>query len=204
MPPLPKPRIPRKRIPAAKRAAPAAALILAEDAVPVSACMASTGQSGAAPVPAVEISLDDCALYMNRELSLLEFQQRVLEEARDGRNKMLERVKFLSIVNSNLDEFFMVRVAALKQKLSAGSQDLSIDGKTVSQQLIAVRERLDELMEDIYDCFQRQLLPGMARHGIEIVDYVDLDTRERGRYSCAIPPLVLCRASTSRQGRVLP
>jgi polyphosphate kinase len=126
-----------------------------------------------------DISLDDSSLYMNRELSLLEFQQRVLEEARDGRNKMLERVKFLSIVNSNLDEFFMVRVAALKQKLTSGSQDLSIDGKTVSEQLVAVRERLDELMLDIYDCFKKQLLPGLARHGIEIVDYADLDHRER-------------------------
>jgi polyphosphate kinase len=126
-----------------------------------------------------DISLDDSSLYMNRELSLLEFQQRVLEEARDGRNKMLERVKFLSIVNSNLDEFFMVRVAALKQKLTSGSQDLSIDGKTVSGQLVAVRERLDELMLDIYDCFKKQLLPGLARHGIEIVDYADLDHRER-------------------------
>src|SRR2546430_387940 len=93
-----------------------------------------------APPAAPPISLDDYSLYMNRELSLLEFQKRVLEEARDGRNKLLERVKFLSIVSSNLDEFFMVRVAALKQKLSAGSQDLSIDGRTVSQQLVAVRE----------------------------------------------------------------
>src|SRR5882724_6083807 len=76
-----------------------------------------------------ELSLDDSSLYMNRELSLLEFQNRVLEEARDSRNKLLERVKFLSIVNSNLDEFFMVRVAALKQKLSTGILDLSIDGR---------------------------------------------------------------------------
>jgi polyphosphate kinase len=129
--------------------------------------------------PVSQISLDDYSLYMNRELSLLEFQKRVLEEARDPRNKLLERVKFLSIVTSNLDEFFMVRVAALKQKLSAGSQDLSIDGKTVSQQLVAVRERLDEIMKAIHDCFQRQLLPGLARHGIELVDYADLSGRER-------------------------
>jgi len=91
-----------------------------------------------------EVSLDDPALYINREISLLEFQRRVLEEARDARNKLLERVKFLSIVSSNLDEFFMVRVAALKQKLSAGRQDLSIDGKTVVQQLTAVRECLTD------------------------------------------------------------
>jgi polyphosphate kinase len=131
------------------------------------------------PVLTPEISLDDYSNYMNRELSLLEFQKRVLDEARDPRNKLLERVKFLSIVTSNLDEFFMVRVAALKQKLSAGSQDLSIDGKTVSQQLAAVRERLDELIKAIYECFHRQLLPGLTRHGIELLEYAELDDREK-------------------------
>jgi polyphosphate kinase len=129
--------------------------------------------------PAAEISLDDPALFINRELSLLEFQRRVLEEARDGRNKLLERVKFLSIVSSNLDEFFMVRVAALKQKLSAGSPDLSIDGRTVGQQLAAVREGLEDLFKSIYECFQKQLRPTLARNGIEIADYQDLNHRER-------------------------
>jgi polyphosphate kinase len=154
--------------------------------------------AGPAAEPAIaalpEVSLDDPSLYMNRELSLLEFQKRVLEEARDTRNKLLERVKFLSIVCSNLDEFFMVRVAALKQKLSAGNQDLSIDGKTVAQQLTAVRDRLEEIMRAIYDCFQRQLLPGLARHAIEIVDYSDLDHRERvavdGYYIATIFPVL--------------
>ena len=145
------------------------------------AVMAATALPAADPLATTqpEISLDDHSLYMNRELSLLEFQRRVLEEARDPRNKLLERVKFLSIVTSNLDEFFMVRVAALKQKLTAGTQNLSIDGKTVSVQLTAVRERLDEIMKAIYDCFQKQLLPGLARHGIELVDYANLDRREK-------------------------
>ena len=89
------------------------------------------GSAGAGRRRLADIALDDPSLYMNRELSLLEFQRRVLEEARDPHNKLLERVKFISIVSSNLDEFFMVRVAALKQKLAAGSCDLSIDGKTV-------------------------------------------------------------------------
>ncbi len=156
-----------------------------EDAAPAKAALAAVAGNGAnaeisSAAPVVrEVSLDDPSLYMNREISLLEFQKRVLEEARDTRNKLLERVKFLSIVCSNLDEFFMVRVAALKQKLSAGNKDLSIDGKTVSQQLTAVRERLDELMQAIYDCFQKQLVPGLQRQGIEIVDYSELDHRER-------------------------
>ena len=118
----------------------------------------------AAPEPE-EFSLDDPSLYFNRELSLLEFQRRVLDEARDERNKLLERVKFLSIVSSNLDEFFMVRNAALKQKLRAGNQDLSIDGKTVTQQLSAVRTRVGSLMKEIYDCFHKQLIPELARTG---------------------------------------
>jgi len=126
-----------------------------------------------------EPSLDDPSLYVNREVSLLEFQKRVLEEARDPRNKLLERVKFISIVSSNIDEMFMVRVAALKQKLSAGSQDLSIDGKTVSEQLTVLRSRFVEIMKATYDCFQRLLLPGLGRHGIEIVGYAELDGSER-------------------------
>jgi len=126
-----------------------------------------------------EKSLDDPALYMNRELSLLEFQERVLDEARDRNNKLLERVKFLSIVCSNLDEFFMVRIAALKQKLGAGSQDLSIDGKNVTEQLANLRERVEQLMGEIYDCYQGQLLPRLEEKGIVIANYASLDERER-------------------------
>jgi polyphosphate kinase len=123
-------------------------------------------------------SLDDPSLYINREISLLAFQWRVLDEARNSHNKLLERVKFLSIVCSNLDEFFMVRVAALKQKLSARSPDLSIDGRTVSQQLAALRTRVDELVADVYDSFGR-LLPALERQGIEIAEYGDLSMAER-------------------------
>ena len=130
--------------------------------------------------PAREPRLDDPRYYLNRELSLLEFQQRVLDEARDGRNRLLERVKFLSIVCSNLDEFFMVRVAVLKQKLAAGSSDLSVDGRTTAEQLSAVHMRVESLMEGLYDCFRKQLLPGLARHDVQIVDYSALNDRERG------------------------
>jgi polyphosphate kinase len=128
-----------------------------------------------APIP----NLDDPSLYMNRELSLLEFQRRVLDEARDPANKLLERVKFASILVSNVDEFYMVRVAAMKQKLEKGSQDLSIDGKTVTEQLAAVRSSVDHLVRQLYECFQTQLLPGLAEQGIVIADYNSLDERER-------------------------
>ncbi len=123
--------------------------------------------------------LREPALYMNRELSLLEFQRRVLEEARDPHNKLLERVKFISIVSSNLDEFYMVRVAALKQKIAAGRPDLSIDGKTPAQQLEAVQASMGQLMTQIYDCFQNQLMPELVENGIVIADYATLDERER-------------------------
>src|SRR6516225_10961378 len=73
-------------------------------------------------------SLNDPGLYINRELSLLAFQRRVLEEAQDPSNKLLERVKFLSIVGSNLDEFFMVRVAGLQQQVEAGIHEVGADG----------------------------------------------------------------------------
>ena len=131
------------------------------------------------PASATELALDDPKYYLNRELSLLEFQERVLDEARDGRNRLLERIKFLSIFSTNLDEFFMVRVAALKQKFAAGSPDLSIDGQTTAAQLAAVHKRVERLMEGIYECFRRQLLPGLARHDIQIVDYEALNDRER-------------------------
>jgi polyphosphate kinase len=137
-------------------------------------------ESAAAPAPAPVIrNLDDPSLYMNRELSLLEFQRRVLEEARDPGNKLLERVKFASILVSNLDEFYMVRVAAMKQKLEKGSQDLSIDGKTVTEQLAAVRASVDQLVKQLYDCFQTQLLPGLAKHSIVVADYSSLEEHER-------------------------
>jgi polyphosphate kinase len=123
--------------------------------------------------------LREPTLYMNRELSLLEFQRRVLEEARDSHNKLLERVKFISIVSSNLDEFFMVRVAALKQKLAAGRTDLSIDGKTATQQLEAVHASVNRLMSQIYDCFLNQLVPELFHNGVVIADYATLDQRER-------------------------
>src|SRR5579871_6358589 len=125
------------------------------------------------------VDLDDPSLYMNRELSLLEFQKRVLEEARDDRNKLLERVKFASIVSSNLDEFFMVRVAAMNQKLEQGSLDLSIDGRTVGEQLAVVLAGVDDIMTDLYECYQSQLLPALAQQGIVIADYSSLDELER-------------------------
>lgn len=138
-----------------------------------------TAEAGIGSAAALQqTSLDDPSLFYNREISLLDFQQRVLEEARNKANKLLERVKFLSIVSSNLDEFFMVRVAALNQKRVAGSKDLSIDGKTVTKQLQAVHNRVGTLVGDIYVSYQ-DLLPELAARGIEVVEYGALTPKER-------------------------
>jgi polyphosphate kinase len=108
--------------------------------------------------------------YLNRELSWLEFNARVLHEARDERNPLLERVKFLTIFASNLDEFFQVRVSGLRRQHQTGSQALSPDGRTPAEQLHAIRERVLELITEqsrIYAALRAEL----AAENIEIVDY---------------------------------
>src|ERR1700739_1440164 len=105
--------------------------------------------------------LHDPALYLNRELSHLEFQRRVLEEARDRRNPLLERVKFLSIFGSNIDEFFMVRVAGVMQQIENGVQETGMDGRGPSETLDAIRASVDRLVNGAYDFFREDLLPAL-------------------------------------------
>jgi polyphosphate kinase len=121
---------------------------------------------------------EDSGLFLNRELSLLSFFRRVLDEALDEGNPLLERVKFLAIVGSILAEFFMVRVAGLKQQLEAGVIDVSIDGLTPAQQLLAVRHVASHLMKDARDCLHN-LLPQLASAGVHILDFAALDEGQR-------------------------
>lgn len=125
--------------------------------------------------------LDNPSLYLNSELSLLRFQRRVLEEARDSRNPLLERVKFLAILSSNLDEFFMVRVAGLLQQLESGVETLSIDGRSPGAQLEAIREEGISLIEEAYATYQAALLPELAAAGITIAGYRSLNSSQRER-----------------------
>jgi polyphosphate kinase len=125
--------------------------------------------------------VDDPSLYINRELSLLAFQRRVLEEAADSSNALLERVKFLAIFGSNLDEFFMVRVAGLMQKVEANGQDIGVDGRTPSAQLEAIRQEVTQLLREAYELVQAQLLPALEKQGIRVLDYVLLNGEEKSR-----------------------
>jgi polyphosphate kinase len=123
----------------------------------------------------------DPSLYINRELSWLAFNARVLHEAFDARNRLLERVKFLSIFSTNLDEFYMVRVAGLRRQIAAGVQQVPPDGLTPAQQLDAITERVADLMEQQRKCLYEVLLPELKEHGIEIASMSDLDETERER-----------------------
>ncbi|HWZ32396.1 MAG TPA: polyphosphate kinase 1 [Bryobacteraceae bacterium] len=126
-----------------------------------------------APVLEPAADLNDPSLYIDRELSLLAFQRRVLEEAQDPANAILERVKFLSILFSNLDEFYMVRFAVLKQKVNGSV----VDG-VINEQLDQIRVCVKDLMADAYATW-RDLSTALAAGGIEIRDYAQLNSRER-------------------------
>ncbi|MEA2527288.1 MAG: polyphosphate kinase [Thermomicrobiales bacterium] len=118
-------------------------------------------------------------LYINRELSWLAFNRRVLEEAADPTAPLLERVKFAAIFASNLDEFFMIRVAGLKRKLAAGIGDPGPDGRTPSAQFAAVRAATQDLLDEQSALLRHQLLPELAAAGVELVRYDQLTATEQ-------------------------
>ncbi len=136
-------------------------------------------RNGHVRTTATPTPLDDPALYVNRELSLLEFQRRVLEEAQDETVPLLERVKFLSILGSNLEEFFMVRVAGLKRQVEKGVLECGPDGMPPSAQLAAIRERVTSLFQTAHECWHGQLLPSLHDAGIDIADYSQLTNPQR-------------------------
>ncbi len=120
------------------------------------------------------VDWNDPGLYINRELSLLAFQRRVLEEAEDPANPLLERVKFLAIVGSNLNEFFMVRVAGLVSQMDAGIVEAGPDGLSPRAQLVAIRRDVKHLLSDVYKCLAK-LHAGLDEAGIRILEYGDLN-----------------------------
>ncbi len=125
------------------------------------------------------IDLDDPGLYINRELSWIQFNRRVLEEALDGRHPLLERIKFLSIFSSNLDEFFMIRVSGLRRQLAADIVETPPDGMTPSEQLMAIRRELLPLLDQHATCWHADLLPKLQDAGINILSYGELKRKQR-------------------------
>ncbi|MBI4928210.1 MAG: polyphosphate kinase 1 [Anaerolineae bacterium] len=125
------------------------------------------------------IDLDSPSLYLNRELSLLEFQWRVLDEAQDETNPLLERIKFLAIVGSNLEEFFMVRVGGLRMQRDAGVTELSPDGLTPARQLAEIRKVALQLMEKSENVWYHLLQPKLREEGIFVLDYSELSPKQR-------------------------
>jgi polyphosphate kinase len=116
--------------------------------------------------------------FINRELSWLEFNQRVLDEARDPATPLLERVKFFCIASSNLDEFFEVRVAGLKQQMETEVVERSVDGLTATETLRAVIKRVRRMVEELYACWREQLRPALAKHKIRFLTIDELSASE--------------------------
>jgi polyphosphate kinase len=115
------------------------------------------------------------AHFINRELSWLEFNNRVLEEALDPQNPLLERVKFFCIVSSNLDEFFEVRVAGLKQQIESEVVERTMDGLTGTETLRAIVKRVRRMVEQQYACWRDELVPALAANGIRLLELAELE-----------------------------
>jgi polyphosphate kinase len=126
-----------------------------------------------------QINLKDPQNYLNREISWLEFNNRVLHEALDPSKPLLERLKFSAIFSTNLDEFYMVRVAGLKQQVEVGVTKLTPDGLTPSEQLEVISDRLRPLVKKQDRHFDRELRKQLNTEGIYIIDYVDLNQEQR-------------------------
>lgn len=149
------------------------------------------------PLDAAQVDLSNPALYLNRELTWLTFNARVLHEAKDARNPLLERLKFLAISDSNLDEFFMKRIGGLKQQQAAGVHTLSADGRTPGEQLAVCHEFVRAFRSDMYAVFA-DLHGLLATSGVALLQYRDLTTSEQSRirkhYFDNIFPLVTPQA----------
>jgi polyphosphate kinase len=123
------------------------------------------------------IALNDPRYYLNRHVQWLEFNRRVLEEARDPGNPLLERVKFLAITANNLDEFVEVRVSSFLQRIEHGSREVGPDGLTAEQELEKVSAAMHEFVQDQYKCWNEELLPALAKQSIRVLLMSQLDSK---------------------------
>lgn len=125
-----------------------------------------------------DLNLADPQYYISRELTWLEFNARVLHEAMDERTPLLERLKFMAIFSSNLDEFFMVRIAAIAQQIEAKVSQLTPDGRTPTEQLAVTSAQVQQLVTQQHQHFERVLRPAMLEQGIYLLDYFDLNQEQ--------------------------
>ena len=123
------------------------------------------------------VALDDPSLYLNRHLQWMAFNQRVLQEAHDRNNPLLERVKFLAITANNLDEFVEIRVSSFLQKIEHGSRDASPDGRTPSEELELVTSSMQGFVKEQYKCWNDDLLPALAKHQIRVLSVDQLSPK---------------------------
>ncbi len=141
----------------------------------------STKREKASSVSPLPDGPTDRQLLFNRELAWLEFNRQVLEEAFDAGLPVLERLKFLSIFSTNLDEFFMIRVSGLKEQISEGISELSPDGMTAEDQLLELRKRLKPMLKRQVAHLQEDVLPALKKAGITIEPYKGLNAKDRKR-----------------------
>ncbi len=141
--------------------------------------LAAVRDAPADPEPLQAPNLNDPALYFNRELSWIKFNERVLEEALDPASPLLERVNFLSIFFSNLDEFFMIRVSGLRRQLTASVLEAPPDGMKPAEQLTAIREQLLPLLDRSVACWKEDLEPKLCEAGVKILSYEELRGRQQ-------------------------
>jgi polyphosphate kinase len=123
--------------------------------------------------------LHDPSLYINRELSWLDFNERVLQLGEDESTLLLERVKFCAIYTTNLDEYYMVRVAGLHDQIDAGVENPGHDGRTPSETIAGIRGRVLELGVRLSECFEGHLRPALSEHGVNVVSFEELDDEQR-------------------------
>src|SRR6201996_1547536 len=141
-------------------------------------------QSDATAVPQVVQSIHDRfgdpKNFINRELSWLEFNRRVLEEAQDTTQPLMERVKFLTIFSSNLDEFFEIRVAGIKQQIESETSDVGPDGLSPTETFNAIQRIAHELVATQYALWNNEIAPALAKHNIRIHHVAQLNTKRSG------------------------
>ncbi|MGZ3634079.1 MAG: RNA degradosome polyphosphate kinase, partial [Parachlamydiaceae bacterium] len=144
--------------------------------------------------------LDNPNFFLNRELSWIRFNARVLEEARDRWHPLLERVKFIAICGSNLDEFFMTRIPRLIKKIKTGSVEKSVDGMTAIEQIEATRQEIIPLIKKHADCWREELLPALAKERIYIWKFSELGEKDKENLRQFFKQNILPLIKTPRQG----